>query len=114
MNKKELAMKSGLTETTIYNVETDATFPNISTIRKLCKSLNTSLRELLKINGLSEDTPGQIIKKYRLLKGLSQEELARICNLHKSTIKDYEDDKIKGNSETLKLIYEAIDYQPSL
>jgi transcriptional regulator with XRE-family HTH domain len=114
MNKKELAIKSGLTETTLYNVETDSSFPNMSTVRKLCKSLNTSPRELLRIDGMSEDTPGQIIKKYRLIKGLSQEELAHICNLHKSTIKDYEDGNIKGNSETLKLIYAAIDYKSLL
>jgi predicted transcriptional regulator len=38
-----------------------------------------------------EGETGQIIKKYRHLKGLSQHDLSRLCNLNQSTITDYED-----------------------
>lgn len=111
MNIKDLAFKSGLSEQSISNIENERVVnPNISTIKKLANSLNTTISYLLQLDNWPEETPGQIIKKYRLAKGLTQRELAKICNLHQSTIKDYEDDKIKGNTKTLDLIFKTIDY----
>ncbi|SKC90395.1 helix-turn-helix domain-containing protein [Maledivibacter halophilus] len=110
MTKKEFAIKTGLSQATIYNVETGKTIPNMSTIRKLCKSLSISPAKLFKIDTLPEETPDEIIKKYRLMNGLSQEDLAEKCDLNKSTIKDYENGKIKGNPETIKKIYKIIGY----
>ena len=44
--------------------------------------------------------PGEIIYKHRMKAGLTQEQLG-IC-VHKSTIKDYENNKIKGKTKTLE------------
>lgn len=107
---KDLASKCDLSPETISNIEHERTNPNISTIKKLATALNTDLAYLLQINDWPEDNLGQIIKKYRLLKGLTQEQLACLCGLHKSTIKDYEDNRIKGNTKTLDLILKTIDY----
>lgn len=84
----------------------------IFTTKKLCTPLQTTMEYLLQINAYPENTSGEIIKKYRLLSELSQRDLAKLCNLHQSTIKDYEDNKIKDNSKTLKKIFNTINHLP--
>lgn len=105
MSIKLLASKCSISPQTISNIEKDRNFPSISTINILSKELNSSNDYLLQLSNLPEDNIGQTIKKYRLKKGMTQEDLAKKCNLHKSTIKDYEDNRIKNETETLKKIY---------
>lgn len=59
---------------------------------------------------MPEKTIGQVIKKYRLIKSLSQSDLAVIFNLNRSTIRYYENDMLKEKTDALMLIHDAIDY----
>ncbi|WP_330685003.1 helix-turn-helix domain-containing protein [Anaerosolibacter sp.] len=111
LNMKELAKLCNISPFTVKNIESGLTYPNISTVKKLSEVFDVSIKYLLQIDNWPEDTPSQIIKKFRLLKGLSQHELAKLCNLHQSTIKDYEDGRIKCcNGPTLEAVYKALDY----
>ena len=110
LNIKQLASKSNISEVSISKIEKDKSIPYITTINKLSNTLNTSNKYLLNLDNLPEDTPGDIIYKYRLMKGLSQRALAKLCNLHQSTIKDYENNKI-SNPETLEIIFLNIAYK---
>ncbi|MTI57283.1 helix-turn-helix transcriptional regulator [Geosporobacter ferrireducens] len=113
LNMKELAKLCNISPFTIKNIESGLTYPNISTVKKLSEVFDVSIEYLMQINDLPEDTPGQIIKKYRLLKGLSQHDLARLCNIHQSTIKDYEDGSIKCfKGPTVEAMYKVLDYTP--
>lgn len=106
---KDLAIKCNLAPETISNIEKSRTTPYVTTLNKLCQSLNTTNEYLLGTNSWPEETPGQIIYKYRMIAGLSQRQLAQKCNIHYSTIQDYEKDRI-SNPDTLKVIYNAIGY----
>lgn len=106
---KDLAQLSCLSEETISNIEKSYTTPNVSSINKLCQALDSSNNYILGANSWSEGSSGEIIYKYRMISGLSQKQLAEKCNLHPSTIKDYEDNKIRSK-DTLKIIYNAIGY----
>ncbi|QZY56737.1 helix-turn-helix domain-containing protein [Crassaminicella profunda] len=110
-NIKELGDLVNMAPASISYIENEKKVPFISTLKKLCDPLQTTLNYLLQIDSWPEDTSGEIIKKYRLLKGLSQRELAKLCNLNQSTIKDYEANRIKGfNNKTLGKIYKSIGY----
>ncbi|MDR7856282.1 helix-turn-helix transcriptional regulator [Tissierella sp.] len=106
---KDLSIKSCLSEETISNIEKSRTTPNISSLNKLCQALNTNNTYLLGTDDWAEETQSEIIYKYRMISGLSQRQLAKKCNLHFSTIKDYENGKIK-HPDTLKIIYKGIGY----
>lgn len=106
---KDLGKLCNLAPETISNIEKSRTNPNITTLSRLSQALGTTNKYLLNADSWPENTPGQIIYKYRMIAGLSQRQLAKKCGLHYSTIKDYEADKIL-NPDTLEIIYKAIDY----
>lgn len=106
---KDLAKLSCLSEETISNIEKSRTTPNINSLSLLSQALNSSNSYILDTNKWPENNSGEIIYKYRMISGLSQRQLAEKCNLHPSTIKDYEDNKIR-NKSTLKIIYTKIGY----
>lgn len=101
---KDLCKKCNLSPETISNIEKNRTKPSIISLNKLSQNLNTSNAYLLNTNNWPENNPGEIIYKYRMKKGLSQRKLAKMCNLHYSTIKDYEDGRISKH-QTLEKIY---------
>lgn len=104
-----MAKKCNLAPETISNIEKSRTIPNVTTLAKLSQVLSTTNTYLLGTQKWPENTPGEIIYKYRMISGLSQRQLAKKCGLHYSTIKDYENDKI-ANPNTLEIIYKAINY----
>lgn len=107
---KDLSKYCNLSEETISNIEKNKRSPNISTINKLSQALNTTNKHLLSAHNWPESSPKEIIYKYRMISGLSQRQLAKKCNLHQSTIKDYEEGKL-SNEDTLKNIYSNIGYK---
>lgn len=111
LTMRQLAAKCNISPFTISNIENGRTYPEISSINILSSVLNTSNKYLLNTDNWAENTPAQIIKKYRLIKGLTQSQLAQICDLHKATIADYENGKIKTKSKTLKIIFKCIGYK---
>ena len=104
---KELAKRCNLAPETISNIEKSRAIPNITTLSKISQALNTTNAYLLNTDSWPEDTPGQIIYKYRMIAGLSQRQLAKLCGLHQSTIRDYENGKI-ANPDTLKVIFKQL------
>lgn len=106
---KDLSILCSLSQETISNIEKSRTTPNVNSLSKLSQALNTSNSYILGADSWSENSAGEIIYKYRMISGLSQMDLARKCNLHKSTTKDYENNKL-SNLETLEIIYRAIGY----
>lgn len=107
---KGLATISNVSEETISNIEKSRTTPNISTLNKICQGLSTSNTYLLNIDEWPENTQSEIIYKYRMISGLSQRQLADKCNIHQSTMFDYENGYIK-NTDTLEIIYKEIGYK---
>lgn len=110
LNIKELSILTCLSEETISKIEKSLTTPNITTLTKLSQALISTNTYLLNLNELPEITHGEIIYKYRMMKGLSQRALAKLCNINQSTIKDYENNKIAKPS-ILETIYKNIDYK---
>lgn len=106
---KELSILCCVSQETISNIEKSRTSPYANTLNKLCQALNTNNKYILGADSWPESTIGEIIYKYRTIEGLSRMDLARKCNLHKSTIQDYENGKL-SNPETLEIIYRAIGY----
>lgn len=106
---KELSKLSYMAEETISNIEKSRTTPNVSSLTKLCQALNSDNRYLLGADDWPENNQSEIIYKYRMISGLSIIDIAKKCNLHKSTVKDYENGKL-SNQETLEIIYRAIGY----
>ena len=110
LNIKQLSKLCCVSENTIGNIEKSLTSPNITTISKISQVLNSTPMYLLSLDTLLEKNPGQIIYKYRMIKGMSQRALAKLCNLNQATIKDYENNRI-SKTETLEIIYKNIDYK---
>lgn len=106
---KDLAAKIEVSEETISNIEKSLTTPNISTLNKISQGLISTNNYILNTDKWPEDSQGEIIYKYRMINGMSQRDLAKKCNLHNSTIRDYENNII-SNPEKLKIIYEYIGY----
>lgn len=98
-----------MSEETISNIEKSLTTPNISTLSKISQGLNSTNQYILNTNSWPETSQGEIIYKYRMIAGMSQRDLAKKCNLHNSTVRDYENNIIR-NPDTLKIIYEYIGY----
>ncbi|MGO3751228.1 MAG: helix-turn-helix domain-containing protein [Peptoniphilaceae bacterium] len=94
---KELSIISNVSQNTISNIEKNNT-AYISTIKKIADALSTTTNYLLDLNNFKIENNGDLITKLRLQKGLSQNNLADLCNLNQSTIKDYE----KGNLRNKK------------
>ena len=61
------------------------------------------------INNLIEDTLGKRIKAARVSKGLTQEKLAEIMYIPKSTISAYENDKVDAKKSTIEGLIKALD-----
>lgn len=78
-------------------------------MNKISQGLNSTNIHILETILWPEPSQGEIIYKYRLISGMSQRDLAKKCNLHNITIKDYKNNVIR-NPETLKIIYEYIGY----
>lgn len=106
---KELAKKSCLAEETISNIEKSRTTPYATTLTKISQALNTNNKYLLGADDWPEKTQSEIIYKYRIISGLSQNSLAKKCNIHPATIQDYENGKL-SNPDILKVIYKQIGY----
>lgn len=67
----------------------------------------------MKPNGLFMNQPelGKKISELRLAKGLTQRELAEICNLSLRTIQRIETAKVTPRSYTVKLIFSSLEYE---
>jgi len=55
---------------------------------------------------------GENIRKYRKLKGLSQEKLAHLCDIETRMISQYENGKVDTNITMLCLIAEHLGIKP--
>lgn len=64
------------------------------------------------IEDLPEDTPGQRMKKQRLLKGLSVEELAKLSRTTRRCIYDWERDEHSSRPVFLKRIADSLGTSP--
>ena len=104
---KKLSQITGISESVISRIEKENYTPYISTYRRLAEGLNADMTYLLDLDKLPEKTTGETIKKYRLKKGLSLRDLADLCNLHQTTIKDYEDGKLR-NEDTYNYIMKIL------
>lgn len=60
------------------------------------------------MNDWNEMYVGELIKKYRLEKGIKQVELAKLCNIAASTIRQYELGLRNPKTERLKQIADAL------
>lgn len=110
MTISELAEKCEISADTLQGAETGRRFPNISTINKISKILDTANKYLFE--SLPEDTPAHIIKKYRLINGWTQRDLASASGIKNGTIAAYETGQTKGAAgKTLKKIYKVLGYK---
>jgi len=86
----ELAEKTGLTTTTISNLERDKYRAKLSTLRILAQTLETTVAYLGCFESLPEETYAQKIKKARLYHGLNIKEFAETLGVDVRTIKNWE------------------------
>lgn len=98
-------------ELSIGYIERGMQQPYISNLNKISAALGTTNRYLLGADDWPEDTPGQIIKKYRLINGWPQWQLAEKSGVDQSTINTYENDRYKRiTKQKLQAIYRALGY----
>ena len=71
-------------------------------------TLSTTASYILGLDSLPETTPGETIYKGRLSKNLTLKDLGTLTGLHESTIKDYQNDRLK-NKKTLQVILDALE-----
>lgn len=61
-----------------------------------------------------ENTFGKNLKYYRVMKGMTQKELAALCNISAYKISNYETGKTEPNNmETIKKLAEVLDIKVS-
>lgn len=111
---KEISSLISISSSSIINIEKGRVLnPTIKVVRNLSKALDVTISYLLDANNIPENTTGEIIKKYRLLSGLTQKELALKCDLKSASISDYENGRCNGThaKETLSRIYREIGYK---
>ncbi|SFK87273.1 Helix-turn-helix [Lachnospiraceae bacterium KH1T2] len=64
-------------------------------------------------NIINEETLGQRIKAVRIRKGYTQEELAEVMHIPKSTVSAYENDKVDIKGSVLVELAEHLDTTPN-
>ena len=114
LNRKEFSIFAKTTPTTLKAIEDNInTDPLISIINNLSIALEVPLSYLKDLSLMPEDTTSQIIKKYRLVSGMSTRELGERCGLAPVTITDYEKGRLSGKraTNTLVKIYKEIGYK---
>lgn len=108
---KDLASLCGMSEMSISYIERGIRQPYISNLNKISTILGTTNRYLLGADAWPEKTPGQIIKKYRMINGWTQRQLAEKASLDPSIIASYESGKHKRpRASSLQAIYQALGY----
>lgn len=108
---KEVSKLISTSSNAILNIEKERVLnPTIKVVRNLSKALDVSISYLLDADNIPENTTAEIIKKYRLLSGLTQKELALKCDLKSASISDYENGRCNGThaKKTLSRIYHEI------
>lgn len=110
LNRKTFARNCGFSESLLARWK-NGSVPRIATIKKISDYTNYPIDFFINPATLPENTLGAIIQKYRLLSGLTKNQLAEIVGISVATITDYESDNIKGSNEgTVNRIFEAIGY----
>lgn len=112
-NQKEFANRCGFSPA-LFQYWKKGVEPSFSTIQKICFYTGYPVSYFIPPDTLPENTLGEIIKKYRVLSGLSHEQLAVKVKLSINTIKDYEYNRLKGNSKVIDKIFEAIGYNKEI
>lgn len=67
VSRKELAERSNLSVTALYNIENNLSFPSKDTIDKLCSSLNIPVSYLMFYSITEDDIPEEKRTSFRFL-----------------------------------------------
>ena len=67
VSRKELAERSNLSVTALYNIENNLSFPSKDTIDKLCSSLNIPVSYLMFYSITADDIPEEKRASFRYL-----------------------------------------------
>ncbi len=87
---EKLAEMTGLSSNTISKIEKGVHAPTITHLRAIAKALNSSVAYLGCFENLPENTWAEKIKKFRLMKGLTQQEFADKLGVNLKTLSDWE------------------------
>lgn len=85
-----LAEITGLSPTTISNIENDKQRPSLPNLRIISEALGASVGHLGCFESLPESTFAEKIKKYRLMHGLTKKEFADMLNISIKTLREWE------------------------
>lgn len=103
LSLKELAQICELNAMTLSYIENHVKMPYMSTLRRIAVALDTTVSYLLDAKNMPEETNGQRIKKYRIIKELSVKELSELVNIARPTLQDYEAGRL-NNPDTIERI----------
>jgi transcriptional regulator with XRE-family HTH domain len=89
---RELSELSGISETSISYIETNAKRASMPSLRIFSKLLNVPIWKLGCFEGLPERTLGEKIRKSRLYKGFTKVEMSTQLNVDVKTLTNWEND----------------------
>lgn len=107
LTEKQLGYKIGSTGGIIVLYESNYKKPSINTLKKISSSLSV---DLVQIVGDDDNNANicSMIKKYRKIAGLTQEELAKLSGISCLTVRKYERGYREPKISTLKKFADAL------
>ncbi|MCD7847535.1 MAG: helix-turn-helix domain-containing protein [Oscillospiraceae bacterium] len=90
MTQKELADKIGKTESSVCKYEKGLVTIPLNVLDEIATALGVTTSDLLETDHTEAESDGKRIRKYRKLRGLTQEELAKMTGLSTMSIRRYE------------------------
>lgn len=116
MSQDEFANLLGTSKQVISRYETAQRIPKITTVSEYAQKLDISLEQLINYNngGSTYMTLGKQIKKFRIRKGLTQEQLGTLLNKAGSTVRSWELDNSQPSPQTLCLLCDVLGTTPNV
>lgn len=118
-SQMELGLYSGINNKTISSYETNRQSPHSNNLTKIANALDISITQLydLKIENqqyisdeeINSMSIGEILRYYRNLNKLTQDELAKLCGISGEIIYSYETEKVEPFRITVNKIAQILD-----
>jgi DNA-binding XRE family transcriptional regulator len=106
--KRDLAREIGVTQETIYKIETGQVKASMPTLRKLSQVLGVPVYYLGCFESLPEDSFGQKFTKARNYHGLTKREAALKMSVAERTICNWENGRVCPSNDLMEKIEEFI------
>jgi|GEM_PF-6013312 len=112
MGRRELALLSGISPSTLQTAFTRQGAISVSNLLKICDTLDLSPNDLLGVT-IKGSTFGTRMASARKIKGYTQETLADILGMSTGSVQQYELNKRRPNIDMLKKICTCLEVTPN-